>query len=239
MEDQTQHQIERILNRTHSLDDLSADDVIELRHLSERSLVIDKFKVSPAEYRYWLDKVGDDIRGVEYDTQNACLVLKERPGWMHETVTRVIDSRLFGDLEDMLSATTGSRYFLTGSTRMLIYLSLMCYFINLTLFPGRSLAGDFDGSVKEADASLMKSEAKWPVVVLEVGISETTKKLYNDAERWLQGSDGNTKLVILVNVQETGKRNSWNDKWGLSEIDFQQINHDRLSDHIFQWYRSN
>lgn len=238
MEDQAQDQIECILNRIHSLDDLSADDVIELRHVSERSLVIDKFKVSPAEYQHWLGKVGDDIRGVEYDAQNACLVLKERPGWMHEAAIGVVYELLL-PLRDRLSAT-GSRYFSSGSTRMLIDLSpLMCPLINLIIFSGYSLAGNFDESAKEADASLMESNAQWPVVVLEVGISETTKNLYKDAERWLHGSDGNTKLVILVDVQEDEKRTTSNDNWELSAADFQQMRHQALFRHILQWYRSN
>lgn len=100
------------------------------------------------------------------------------------------------------------------------------------------MAGKFRGSSKQADASLKKSKAEWPVVVLEVGISETTTKLYEDAERWLEGSDGDTKLVILVDVQETPKWKTSNDMWGLSEADFRQMSHRTLSRYIFQWYRS-
>lgn len=115
MEHQAQDQIEHILHRVQSLDDLSVDDVIELRRVSEQSIVLDKFKVSPAQYYDWLDKVGDDIRGVEYNAQNACIILKGGPGWMHEAATGVIYRRLFGELEDRLSAATSSLYVLTGS----------------------------------------------------------------------------------------------------------------------------
>lgn len=73
-------------------------------------------------------------------------------------------------------------------------------------------------------------------MILEVGISETTTKLYEDARRWLEGSCGQTKLVILVDVQERGRRNTSNDKWELSEIDFQQP--DMLPNKILQWYQS-
>ncbi|KAI7977231.1 hypothetical protein EIK77_005863 [Talaromyces pinophilus] len=79
MEHQAQIQINGILNRVRSLDDLSINDVLELRSLSEQSIVLDKFKVSPAEYWNWLDKVGDDICGVEYYAQNARIVLKGGP----------------------------------------------------------------------------------------------------------------------------------------------------------------
>lgn len=114
MEDQAQDQIECILDRIHSLDDLSANDVIELRRISEASLVFDKFKVSSAEYWQWLDRVGDDIRGVEYDAQNARIVLKGGPGWMHEAAVGIIYELLL-PLRDRLNAVTGSRYSLTGS----------------------------------------------------------------------------------------------------------------------------
>ncbi|KAH8696470.1 hypothetical protein BGW36DRAFT_428478 [Talaromyces proteolyticus] len=179
MENQTRSQIDRMLDRVHSLDDLSADNAIELRRISERSLVINKFKIASAEYQNWINKVGDDIRGVEYDAQNACIMLKERPGRMNEAAADVV-REVFHQIRDRLSGT-GSRYFLTGSADF-------------------SLADKFSGSIKQADASLMKSECKWPDVVLEVGISEPTNKLFEDARRWLEGSDGNTKLVILVDI---------------------------------------
>ncbi|OKL58738.1 hypothetical protein UA08_06187 [Talaromyces atroroseus] len=194
MEDQAQGQIERILD--HSLDNLSAEDVMELRRTSERSPVLDK--VSPAEYLNWLDKVGDDIRGAEYDAQNACIVLKGCPGWMHEAAADVV-REVFYQIRDRLSAATGSDYILTGSTDCL-------------------LVDKYDGSIKQADASLMEFEAEWPVVVLEVGINETTEKLCGNANRWLNGSDGDTKLVILINVQEIG--------------------HKALRRHILDWYGS-
>jgi hypothetical protein len=61
---------------------------MELRRTSERSLVLDK--VSPAEHLNWLDKVGDDIRGIEYDAQKACIILKGCAGWMHEAAADVV-----------------------------------------------------------------------------------------------------------------------------------------------------
>jgi hypothetical protein len=79
MEHQAQSQINGILNRVRSLEDLSINDVLELRNLSEQSIVLGKFNVSPAEYWNWLDKFGDDIRGVEYDAQNTRIVLKGGP----------------------------------------------------------------------------------------------------------------------------------------------------------------
>lgn len=75
-------------------------------------------------------------------------------------------------------------------------------------------------------------------MVLEVGICETTHELYANAERWFEGSNGHTKLVILVDVCETGKRNTESDKRELSANDFREMNHRRLFQHIFKWYHS-
>jgi hypothetical protein len=75
-------------------------------------------------------------------------------------------------------------------------------------------------------------------VVLEVGISETTQKLYINAERRLEGSNSHTKLVILVDVHETGKRNTSSDNWELGENDFQETNHRRLFQYMLKWYQS-
>lgn len=69
-------------------------------------------------------------------------------------------------------------------------------------------------------------------------MSESTHKLYRDAEKWLEGTQNHTKLVILVDINEKKERNTSNDTWGLSERDFLEMNHERLFDHISQWYRS-
>lgn len=221
MEHQALGQISCILDRVRSSDDLSADDIIELRRISEHSLVLNKFKISPAEYWNWLNKVGDDIRGVKYDAQNACVVLKGRPSWMHETTIGIVYELLL-PLRDRMGAATGLDYALTGSKSEYDLEPIYCLSLWKTdLVLGCRLVGEFSRSSKEADASIKKSRDKWPVVVLEVGISETTTKLYNDAKRWLKGSCSQTKLVLLVDVQERGRRNTLNDKLELSEIDFQ------------------
>ncbi|KAF4944763.1 hypothetical protein F66182_18642, partial [Fusarium sp. NRRL 66182] len=125
---QAQGQIDRILGRVRSLADLSVEFLL-------------------LSIREWLDKVGDDIRGVEYDAQNACIVLKGGPSWMHEATIGIIYELLL-PLRDRMSAATRSNYTLMGSKRC-------------------KLVGKFNHSSKEADASIKKSRDKWPVVVLE------------------------------------------------------------------------
>lgn len=119
---------------------------------------------------------------------------------------------------------------------MSIILNLYIKITNLVL--DTTLDGKSSSSTKQADASLTNLTAEWPVVVLEVGVSETTTKLYQDAERWLNGTNGQTKLVILIDIQEKGRWNTSNDKWELSKVDIQGMRFDTLSNNILQWYRS-
>lgn len=114
MEHQAQREIERIFDQVHSLDDLSLDIISELRRISRNSFVIEKFTVSPTQYYEWIKKVGDDYHGVEYDAQNACLILREHPRWMHETTTLLVN-RCLDKINGRLMAATGSYYDLTGS----------------------------------------------------------------------------------------------------------------------------
>jgi hypothetical protein len=157
MEHQAQCQINRILDRVRSLDDLSADDVIELRSLFEQSIVLEKFKVARTEYWNWLDKIGDDICGVEYDAQNACIVLKGCPGWMHEAVADAV-YEVFYQIRDRLSAATGSRYILTGSKCEYDLEPIYCLFsLKINLVLGCKLVSKYSRSSKEADASVSDS----------------------------------------------------------------------------------
>lgn len=121
---------------------------------------------------------------------------------------------------------------------MSIILGLLLSFTELTIVLGYLLRGKSSHSLKEADASVKKSRAIWPAVVLEAGIGETTENLYEDVNRWLEGSCGQTKLVILVDVEESEKPDILNDNRELSEIDFQPSNHVALIEKILQWYQS-
>ncbi|KAF4770174.1 hypothetical protein N7455_006137 [Penicillium solitum] len=59
---------------------------------------------------------------------------------------------------------------------------------------------------KEADAAYGPAQSipgrnpKWPTVVVEVGVSESYRKLRADAEWWLTNSRGDMKLGIIVSI---------------------------------------
>jgi hypothetical protein len=105
-------------------------------------------------------------------------------------------------------------------------------------FIDSELDGDFQDSIKLPDAALEKKGSLYPLVVVEVGISETTQKLHGDGEKWLGGTDGHTKLVILVDINEKRRRQARRDNWDLAPEDFRTMSHCQLFDHIFGWYQS-
>lgn len=114
MEHQAQREIERILDQVHSLDDLTLDIISEIRRRSRNPFTIRRFTVSPTQYYEWVKKVGDDYRGVEYDAQNSCLILREHPRWMHKSTTLLVN-RCLDQINGRLMAATGSYYDLMGS----------------------------------------------------------------------------------------------------------------------------
>lgn len=65
----------------------------------------------------------------------------------------------------------------------------------------------------------------FPTVAAEVGINETTTQLHQDAERWLRGTNNQTKLVILVDIQETPRWSGLSNSQELSAVDSQQTSY--------------
>ncbi|CAI7601675.1 unnamed protein product [Penicillium glandicola] len=73
-------------------------------------------------------------------------------------------------------------------------------------FGSRTMEGVF--CKKEADESygptqpVLGRNPKWPTVVVEVGVSESYRKLRADAEWWLMNSRGDVKLIIIVSISQ-------------------------------------
>jgi len=66
------------------------------------------------------------------------------------------------------------------------------------------------GSFKEGDAAFKplpsrEKETDWPTIVFESGVSESLKRLRHDARWWLEKSDGNVKIVIIISIRERQK----------------------------------
>lgn len=84
-------------------------------------------------------------------------------------------------------------------------------------------------SSKEADESWVPTQhvpgrdAKWPTVVVEVGVSESYRKLKADAEWWLTNSKSDVNLVIIVSINRTTP----NIKFEAVSLDISSLRHQR------------
>ena len=72
-----------------------------------------------------------------------------------------------------------------------------------TTYTGRS-------TKKEADScwrpiATRPNPMDWPTLVFEVGVSETLRKLRNDAQWWLANSQGRVKIVLLFKINRVAR----------------------------------
>ncbi|KAI5305501.1 Chitin synthase, class 7 [Ascosphaera pollenicola] len=59
-----------------------------------------------------------------------------------------------------------------------------------------------DSSWKLLPPNYVETRERWPRIVLEVGLSESKKKLKEDARFWLDNSDGTVKLMLTLDISE-------------------------------------
>ncbi|EFW19839.1 conserved hypothetical protein [Coccidioides posadasii str. Silveira] len=77
---------------------------------------------------------------------------------------------------------------------------------------------------------------------MRYAICETTRKAFEDAKRWLRGSNDCTKLVIVVDIKKrmSRERTAETTDWGLSSKDvLGRLNSFDLTEHILQWHKDN
>jgi hypothetical protein len=120
-----------------------------------------------------------------YDGREEILIVKLMVGVMHEGVAHEFASMFNGKL-----TLLGVRALVvaTGSGRF----------------------GRRGGRSKEADVSYKphshRRKHDWPSFVIEVGVSESLAMLRTDAAFWITNSDGRTRIVIVLSVNERDKR---------------------------------
>jgi hypothetical protein len=84
---------------------------------------------------------------------------------------------------------------------------------------------------------VFRDNIRAPYIVLEVGVGEATRNVFEDAEKWLAGTRDQTKLVILVDIQETGRRQTSEDTWDLTPSQVKSCTDMKLYEHLVRWYR--
>ncbi|KAG0618109.1 hypothetical protein M758_4G039700 [Ceratodon purpureus] len=113
-----------------------------------------------------------------YDRSEGSMVVKFMVGVAHESVGRLFEwtfkRHLSPQVEELLTSTGSARF---------------------TSLAGRS---------KEPDVSWKPisrvPDTEWPSMVVEVGVSESLKMLQADLRFWLRESGGQTKVAILLHI---------------------------------------
>ncbi|KAK2731826.1 hypothetical protein FQN57_003152 [Myotisia sp. PD_48] len=220
MDCNTRANIGKILAKTNSIDDLDPDTVEELRGTLAGRFSIEKFSVDLWDWQAWSEK-HQEIRGIEYDAQNYRIRIKATGSPLHEAATGAVGEWLQG-IRDRLSKVTGNEFDCIRSA-------------------GVHLSSDYSGSEKAPDEGLRQVGEQYPLIAVEIAVSETSKKVFEDATRWLKGSDGYTKLVIVVDIKEKMLKDGIAETgdWGLSNDTLNTLNLTNLTKHILQWHKDN
>ncbi|KKA17674.1 hypothetical protein T310_8388 [Rasamsonia emersonii CBS 393.64] len=204
--------VNRILAGIESVDGLTKEILAKLQ--AEHAGRVDR-----SDYERWSEKL--ECYGVEYDAQSARLIIKGHPHPAHQGPC-VIMSPWFHQVASSLSVH-GSHFVPAGAQSI-------------------DLSGPYEGSEKAPDDCILCPLTGFPLIVLEVGNSETMADLFRDAEHWLNGTLGVTELVILINIKQ--KRPpctldpSCSSSWGLTPDQIRNIGSvTALSNHIVRWYR--
>jgi hypothetical protein len=77
-------------------------------------------------------------------------------------------------------------------------------YLGATKFPVRRGSKEGDSAFKPQ--SMRPRAADWPTIVIEAGWSESLTKLREDARRWLEGSRGQVKIVLLISIGRRARK---------------------------------
>ena len=72
-----------------------------------------------------------------------------------------------------------------------------------TTYQGRSTKKEADSCWRPV--ATRPNPLDWPTLVFEVGVSETLRKLRNDAQWWLANSQGRVKIVLLFKIDRVAR----------------------------------
>ena len=81
---------------------------------------------------------------------------------------------------------------------------------------------DGRNSSKEGDLSykpiLRKNKTDWPTIVFESGLSESLRRLRDDARWWLTNSKGDVEIVVIILINPT-QSSFYIERWELAPLD--------------------
>lgn len=106
----------QVLRQVQSIHTVTEELINELQTtLGEGKFTVDKFKVRPPEWHDWV-KANPHLReAVEYDSAKQYIIIKGKPGPLHDAVTATFEE-FFDDLHDLMFGLSRSRYTNTTMT---------------------------------------------------------------------------------------------------------------------------
>lgn len=99
-------------------------------------------------------------------------------------------------------------------------------------------------NTKVLDAALVSHDIKWryPLVVVEIGFTETLDRLFNDATWPISGSSGKIDVVILIKVFEANRHLKDEFLWGIEQHNIASLweldESDSLAPQILSYYET-
>ncbi|KAK2761580.1 hypothetical protein FQN54_001408 [Arachnomyces sp. PD_36] len=175
--------IAKVLHGVHSIQDLTTDHISALQDTDVGRFAIPKFKVTPSEFSAW--EASNNAQGCEYDAQSESLIIHADHCVLHENLKYEFSWWLAAVSREVEKRHGYQRF--QSVTRPIL---------------ATKLSGPFEHSTKYPNAVLRKARERYPTVVIEIGLSEPRGKLFQDANRWLQGTEGHTRVVIIAELQE-------------------------------------
>lgn len=87
------------------------------------------------------------------------------------------------------------------------------------------------------DQCIHRRLQKFPLVVLDIAVSESTPQVFRNAERFLEGSNGQTRLAIVIDINEhRTEEQKIPTRWGLSDDEIRKFTRRDPSTHILHWH---
>ncbi|PWW75434.1 hypothetical protein C7212DRAFT_345417 [Tuber magnatum] len=119
-----------------------------------------------------------------YEESEECLIIRVMPGACHEAISRAFCYEIVDKISKLPGHSKNSVYSV-GSTQF-------------NVPSKRSKQGD--EGFGPTDTRPYRDD--WPPLMIEVGYSGSLHQLRHDAEWWLQYSDDQTGMVILIEFEE-------------------------------------
>lgn len=203
----------QVLRQVQSIHTVTEDLVNELQAtLGEGKYTVDRFKVRPPEWHDWVKSNPHLREAVEYDSAKQYIIIKGKPGPLHDAVTTTFEE-FFEDLHDLMYGLSRHRSTNTMTTMK---------------------------AKKPTSRSSSSTTTTNPFVALEIGIGESTSKLLETAKHLLTRPANKKNVVIVIEIQERRPPPIRSFKqFDLSADDIKSLDVEQISQAIIRWYQRN